>query len=71
MVDGVWALVSGGMQEKDVLDLPLDKFFMYQDAEKRKQEGIRKLMVMDTAGAIGGALSKDGIKKYLKYIDGE
>lgn len=70
-MDGVWLLVSGGMEEKDVLDLPLDKFFMYQESEKRKQENLRKLLVMDTAGAIGGALSKDGVTKYLKHIEGE
>ena len=71
MVDGVWLLVSGGMAEKAVLDLPLDKFFLYQEAARRNRSRERQSYVLDTAAAIGGIFSKDGVAKYLKTLDGE
>lgn len=57
------------MDEEKVLDLPLDKFFLYVEAEERRRNGDRKVMISDTAGAVAGIFAKKGVSKYLKLLE--
>jgi len=59
------------MPEKGVLNLPMDKFWLYTEAEERRRTRERKMLVMDTAGAIAGVFGKDGIESYIKHISGD
>jgi len=57
------------MPESEVMDLPLDKFYLYVEANKRERAIRRRVMVADTTGAISGALVKGALKKYLDLLE--
>lgn len=59
------------MSEKKVLNLRVSRFYKYLELERRRIKEDRLRYTVDTAAAIGGALSKDGLKKYFKAIDEE
>lgn len=69
MARGVLLLVYRGFSEKDVLDLPLDKFELYLSVASDLEKVERQKYVIDTAGAVGGLFSKKGVSEYLKKLD--
>lgn len=62
-------LTRYGLSEKEVLDLPLDKFDFYLEAANEISRAERQKYVVDTASAVGGLFSKKGISEYLKALD--
>jgi hypothetical protein len=57
-----------GFREQEVLDMPLDKFMVYTLAAGRRQMQARIATVSDTASAVAGLLSKEGISGYLNIL---
>ncbi len=50
------------------MNLPLDKFDMYIESVGRSTTMHRKIMVTDTAGAVGGLFTKGELSKYIDGI---
>ena len=53
--------------------MPMDKFYMYVDSVGRNKARDRKIIVSDTAAAIGIAFSgnKEAMKQYFDSLEGE
>mgnify|MGYP006900796102 CR=1 FL=1 len=64
-------MVANGYDEEKILDWPIDKFYLCVSSVERRLRLSRKVMVADTAGAVGGLFTKGELKKYLKHLDGE
>ena len=61
-----------GFSEEQLLDMPVDKFRMYMEASREERLLNRREYVADTAAAVGGLFTKNGVKDYLeKSLNGE
>lgn len=60
-----------GIKEEEILNYPMDKFYLYSAAARRSLRDKRKLRILDTAAAIGGVFTKGGIAKQLEALDEE
>lgn len=69
----ICTLIQGGFKEKEILAMPMDKFYMYVDSVGRNKARDRKIIVSDTAAAIGIAFSgnKEAMKQYFDSLEGE
>jgi hypothetical protein len=61
-------LVSEGFSEDEVLDMPLDKVFLYLEAIHKTEASGRQAAVADLVNAIGIAMSGKGFEKYIKSL---
>lgn len=50
------------------MNMPLDKYDMYLASVLRTETKNRRIMVMDTAGAVGGLFTKGAVSEYLDSI---
>lgn len=69
VADSFFMLVSSGFKEQEILDFTLDKYFLYCGASIRKQKDNRRIYIRDTAAAIAGVLSKEGVSGQLKALE--
>ena len=70
MIDNVVTLIGRGFTEEQVLDMPLNKFFLYVESAGRLMLAERKANVADTTKSIQMALSGKGFKQYMETLDG-
>jgi hypothetical protein len=61
-------LKAEGFAEDEILDMQLDKFYLYVEAVIRKEFAERKVVVSDLVASIGIALSGKGLKEYLDQL---
>lgn len=59
------------MLEAEVMNLTVKKFYLYLGLEQKRVVAERMRYATDTAAAIGGAMSKDGLTKYYKALTGD
>lgn len=66
-------LISSGFREEEVLDMALNRFYLYVESASRSRAEARKAEVSDLVAAIQMALSGKGLKEYLNNlsVDGD
>lgn len=67
-VDQITLLVKEGYTDAEAMNMPLDKVSLCTESILRRKMQERTVMVVDTASAIGGLFSKDGVKKHLETL---